>query len=48
MNKQFAIQLACAYFNYKWPKELTSGVMFYEGYKITIQEFNLWARGFCA
>lgn len=46
MNKDLAITLACAHFSYKWPKQLTSGVMFYEGYKITIQEFNTWARNF--
>jgi hypothetical protein len=46
MTKDFAIKLACAYYNYKWPPRMTSGVMFYEGYKITIQEFNEFARNF--
>ena len=46
MSKEFAITLACAHFNYKWPKELTSGVMFYEGFRITVKEFNERARDF--
>lgn len=40
MNKPLAIRSALIYHNYRWPKELWTGVMFYEGYKITIEEFN--------
>ena len=46
MNKKEAIKLACNYYDYKWPKELFSGVMFYDGHKITIEEFTEWARMF--
>lgn len=46
MSKELAIKEACYYFNYKWPKDLWTGVMFYEGYKITITEFNSWAANF--
>lgn len=45
-DKNEAIQNACAAYSYKWPKELSSGVMFYNGFKITIDEFNKWARKF--
>ena len=40
MSKLLAIRSALSYHNYKWPKELWTGVMFYEGYKITIEEFE--------
>ena len=40
------IASACRDHNYKWPKVLTTGVMFYNGYRITIDEFNEWARKF--
>lgn len=46
INKSEAIKEATAYHNFKWPKELTSGVMFWCGYHITIDEFNHWARKF--
>lgn len=46
MTKELAIKLACRDNNYKWPKELSSGVMFYDGFRIIIQEFNEWARSF--
>lgn len=45
-SKETAIKLACRDCDYKWPKELSSGVMFYGGQRITIQEFNAWARNF--
>ena len=31
---------ACVYFKNNWPKELTSGIMFFEGERITRQEFE--------
>ena len=46
MTKQEAIQLCCRENNYKFPKELSSGILFYYGFKITIQEFNSWAKHF--
>lgn len=46
MNKKDAIKLACAFYDYKWPTELCSGVMFYEGHKITLEEFNEWSKLF--
>jgi len=46
MSKKVAIQMACAECDYRWPKQLTSGIMFYDGYRITIQEFNKWAKNF--
>jgi hypothetical protein len=45
-DKRIALANACRSYNYKWPKELSSGVMFYDGERITIQEFNAWARQF--
>jgi len=45
-DKDIAIQSACRDNNYKWPKQLSSGVMFYNGHRITIVEFNKWARNF--
>lgn len=33
------VRRCCAYYNYQWPIQLTSGIMFFEGYKITIEEF---------
>lgn len=41
-----AVKQACAHYDYNWPKELTSGVMFFNGHRITIQQFNKWARNF--
>ena len=46
MTKQIAIQLACQHYDYKWPKSLPSGVMYYHGFEITIAEFNKTARQF--
>lgn len=44
--KEETIKLACEYYNYKWPRELVSGVMYFNGQTITIDEFNKWARKF--
>lgn len=41
-----ALQLACYEHDYKWPDFLPSGVMWYDGHKITIDEFNEWSRKF--
>lgn len=46
MSKELAIKLACDTYNYKWPSNLTSDIMFYEGYNISINEFNAWANNF--
>lgn len=46
MNKILAIRSALAHYSYKWPKELWTGVMFYQGHKITIEEFNAQAKLF--
>lgn len=46
MTKSEAIQQLCLEHNYKWPKHINTGVMFYGGYRITIDEFNEWARKF--
>jgi len=48
VGKECAIKRATRDYDYKWPKQLWSGVMFYDGYRITIQEFNEWARNFKA
>lgn len=45
-RKKIAIQNMCRHCDYKWPKNLCSGVAFYQGYKITIKEFNNYARLF--
>jgi len=47
-SKESAIKRACRDNNYTWPDKLESGVMFYEGHRITIQEFYAWATGFRA
>ena len=39
-TKKQIIRRACAAFNYKWPEQLSSGIMFFEGQKITIEEFK--------
>ena len=45
-DKDIAIHLACRDNDYKWPKQLSDGVMFYNGHRITINEFNEWASKF--
>lgn len=40
------IRRAIADNDYKWPKQLTSGVMFFEGERITIEEFMEQVRLF--
>lgn len=39
-----SVKLACVYYN--WPKELWTGIMFFQGQKITSSDFNNWARNF--
>lgn len=39
-KRQRIIARACEANGWKFPKQLTSGVMFYEGQHITIHEFN--------
>lgn len=34
------LQHAVVHWGYKWPPELSSGVMFYDGLRITIEEFK--------
>jgi hypothetical protein len=36
----------CRDHDYRWPRTLSSGVMFFDGYRITIDEFNAWAEKF--
>lgn len=40
------IRAACAHYNYVWPKQLESGIMYFDGARITIEEFNKEARKF--
>lgn len=44
MNEQQIIRRACVYYNYVWPKQLVSGVMFFEGTRITIEQFQAEAK----
>ena len=37
---------AVYFYNCKWPKDLFTGIMFFEGKRITIDEFNKIARKF--
>jgi hypothetical protein len=46
VSKEVAISLACRDHDYRWPRTLSSGVMFFDGYRITIDEFNAWAEKF--
>lgn len=46
INKLEAIKEAAVHHTFTWPKELSSGVMFWNGYRITIDEFNEWKRKF--
>lgn len=46
MKRDTAIRLACYHFEYKWPESLFTGVMFYLGYRITIEEFNACVKLF--
>jgi hypothetical protein len=46
MTKEIAIKLACSEYDYEWPEKLWTGVMFFSGYTITVQEFNKWAENF--
>lgn len=43
-----ALRGACHHHNYKWPSDLWTGVMFFQGHKITVEEFmecvNLFGR----
>lgn len=45
-NNIFIIRMACAFYNYRWPEILSSGIMFFHGQRITIEEFNKQARLF--
>lgn len=40
------IRRACYFYDYKFPKELWTGVLFFEGERITIEEFNEQAKLF--
>lgn len=40
----YRLSLAVGVNNFKWPKELTSGVMFYDGLRITRKEFNAYIK----
>jgi len=45
-SKQEAIKCACYHYDYRWPRSLPSGVMFFNGHRITIEEFMAWANLF--
>lgn len=45
-DKILLVRRACAFHDYKWPKQLTSGIMFFEGERVTIEEFKKQARLF--
>lgn len=45
-SRTSVIREACAHFKYKWPTQLTSGIMFYDGERITIEEFAAQVRLF--
>ena len=45
-NRLATLRRCIAYFNYKWPKDTPSGWMFFDGLKITVEEFNKEARKF--
>lgn len=45
-DKTQLIRRCCSYFDYVWPKEIISGILFFEGTKITIEEFMKQARLF--
>lgn len=40
----YRIALAFGLNNEKWPKELISGVMFFDGLRITRRQFNAYRR----
>lgn len=40
LEKRQIIRQAVIDSNYKWPQQLDSGIMFYKGLRITIDEFN--------
>lgn len=40
MNRETIIRDAVLHHKFRWPVQLTSGVMFYMGERITISEFN--------
>lgn len=47
MNSRLQIiRRAIAYSDYKWPAHLTSGIMLYEGERITVEEFMEQVRLF--
>lgn len=39
LDRLSIIKSACLYFNFHWPPDLTSGVMFFGGERITRREF---------
>lgn len=43
-EEKFILRRAIAEYDYKWPKQLTSGVMYYLGQRITVEEFKKEAR----
>lgn len=40
MKQPDVVRRACHYWNYKWPEELWTGIMYFDGETITIEEFN--------
>jgi hypothetical protein len=41
----YRLYAAVAYHNMKWPEELYSGIMFFQGLRITIGEFQAVVHG---
>jgi hypothetical protein len=38
------VKLAAYHCNYKWPKELFTGIMYFNGHRITVEEFQAWSK----
>jgi len=45
-ERAHTIRLACEYYGYRWPSDSPSGILYYFGERITIEEFNKQARLF--
>jgi hypothetical protein len=46
MDRIMIIRQACYCYNYKFPKELWTGILLFKGIDITIEEFNKQAKLF--
>ena len=43
-QKQSVLRRACDFHGYKWPENLSSGVMFFEGERVLIEEFIAYKK----